>query len=173
MSADRTKAKSLGLSEGDGVFILGFPNLGPITEEAGRQNFVIVRRGTIARISDCLAGFRDTFLVDGFVFPGNSGGPVVNVPEAMAIQGTQTTDRAYLLGMVSDYVPYDEVAISQQTQRPRIMFEENSGIAEVIPVDVTESLIEPLLPQPIPQAPASPSPESHTNPAPTGNDGSR
>jgi hypothetical protein len=60
---DRSKAIQIGVTEGDDVFILGFPNLGPSTEIVGNQDFVIVRGGTIARIKDCLAGVRNSFLV--------------------------------------------------------------------------------------------------------------
>jgi hypothetical protein len=37
--------------------------------------------------------------------------------------------------VVSGYVPYQDVAISVQTNRPRVIFEENSGMAAVIPID--------------------------------------
>jgi hypothetical protein len=33
------------------------------------------------------------------------------------------------LGTVSEYKPYSEVAISQQTGRPRVVFEENTGLS--------------------------------------------
>jgi hypothetical protein len=74
-------------------------------------------------------------LIDALVFPGNSGGPVITRPELTSIEGTKRQNNAYLLGVVRAYVPYQDVAISQQTGRPRIAFEENSGLAEVIPMD--------------------------------------
>ena len=43
--------------------------------------------------------------------------------------------KAWLIGVVSGYVPYEDVAISAQTNRPRVIFEENSGMAVVIPID--------------------------------------
>lgn len=116
--------------------------MGPETEPVGTQDFVIVRSGAIARIRDCLAGQRETFLVDGFVFPGNSGGPVVLRTEMNAIEGTQPQHNAFLIGMVRSYVPYNEVAVSEQTHLPRVMFQENSGLAEVIPMDDIEKVIE-------------------------------
>ena len=45
-------------------------------------------------------GANKEFLVDAFVFPGNSGGPVVSKPEALAITGTKSQDYAYLIGIV-------------------------------------------------------------------------
>src|ERR1019366_8874960 len=59
---------------------LGFP----LQLVGGERNYVIVRHGTIARIGDMLAGTNKNFLVDTFIFPGNSGGPVILKPEMMA-----------------------------------------------------------------------------------------
>jgi S1-C subfamily serine protease len=137
--ADRAKMKDLGTSIGDGLFVLGFPMgiSGTLV-----RDYVIARRGSIARISDVLDGSSKTFLIDAFVFPGNSGGPVVSAVDITAIEGTKPQTTAYLIGMVKGYLPYDEVAVSQQTGRPRMVSEENSGLAEVIPVDFINETIE-------------------------------
>lgn len=126
-----TRASDEGLSEGDSVFVLGFP-LGQVGKE---RNYVIVRQGAIARVRDALAGSSQEFLLDASIFPGNSGGPVVTRPEAIAIEGTKAVGKAWLIGVVSSYVPYQDVAISVQTNRPRVIFEENSGMAAVVPID--------------------------------------
>ncbi len=44
--------------------------------------------------------------------------------------------------MVKAYVPYHDVAVSRQTEKPRVIFEENSGLAEVIPVDFIRETIQ-------------------------------
>lgn len=136
-TANATKLKAIGTSAGDGVFVLGFPmNL------AGEErNYVIVREGIIARISELLDATSATFLLDSFVFPGNSGSPVVLRPDLASIQGTQANREAFLIGMVIDYKSYTDVAVSEQTHRPRITFEENSGLAEVIPMDRVDEAI--------------------------------
>lgn len=108
----------------------------------GERNFVIVRSGVIARIRDALAGQSKEFLIDTAIFPGNSGGPVVTKPEVLSISGTKAVDKSYLIGMVSGYVPYQNVAISTQTQRPRVIFEENSGLASVVPIDFVVEIIK-------------------------------
>ena len=136
--ADRSKAGSIGISEGDGVYVLGFP-MGLV---GGDRNFVIARQGAIARIRDCLAGTTNRFLIDALVFPGNSGGPVILKPDMTSIEGTKRQDRTYLIGVVRAYIPYSDVAVSQQTGHARIAFEENSGLAEVIPMDLVQKLIE-------------------------------
>jgi hypothetical protein len=76
------------------------------------------------------------------VFPGNSGGPVVLKPEIFSIQGTKASPKAFLVGVVASYQPYIDTAVSQQTQHPRITFEENSGLATVIPVDFINEMLK-------------------------------
>jgi len=136
-SANIDKMISLEITEGDFAYVLGFP-MG-ITGE--RRNAVIVRSGSIARIRDVIAKANNTFLVDAFIFPGNSGGPVILKPEALSIQGTKGQDRAYLIGIVHSYLSYTDVAISRQTKKPRVIFEENSGLAAVHPVDYIDEAI--------------------------------
>lgn len=131
------RANELQVSEGDGVFVLGFP-LGEAGEE---RNYVIVRQGIIARIRDWLGGKSRIILVDASVFPGNSGGPVVLKPELAAIEGTKSNSSALLVGMVSGYLPYEDIAVSSQTGKPRIVFQENSGLAIVVPIDVIQETL--------------------------------
>jgi S1-C subfamily serine protease len=130
-SADIAKMKDLGVGEGDGVFVLGFP----LQLVGGERNFVIARQGIVARIGDLLQGFSKTFLVDTFIFPGNSGGPVLIKPEMISVTGTKPQTSALLIGLVASFQTYQETAVSQQTGRPRITFEENAGLANVVPVD--------------------------------------
>jgi hypothetical protein len=119
------------VTEGDRVFVLGFP-MGLV--DSARQ-YVICRGGVIARVRDYLEGKTSDLLVDATVFPGNSGGPVILCPTSTAIQGTKAVVRADLIGVVKSYVPYTDLAVSSQTRKPRIMFEENSGLAAVEGVD--------------------------------------
>jgi hypothetical protein len=152
--ARRAKMKELGVSPGDGVFVLGFP-----MNIAGRQrNYVIARQGSVARIGEMLDGASTSFLLDSFVFPGNSGGPVVLKPEFISIQGTQAVPQAYFIGVVTSYQTYQEAAVSPQTKRTRVIFEENSGLAEVLPPDYIDETIKAWLAsmplQPVPAVPA-------------------
>lgn len=127
-----------GMTEGDFIYVLGYP-MGIMAPD---RQYVISRSGSIARIRDLLERRSNDFIVDAFVFPGNSGGPVVSKPENIAIQGTKAVSKAYLIGIIKSYVPYQDTAISQQTGRPRVVFEENSGLAAVIPVDFIMETIE-------------------------------
>jgi len=139
----RAKAKEIGLSEGDGVFVLGFP-MGIVDGET--QEYVIVRQGVIARVRNTLESPVFTpFLIDSFVFPGNSGSPVVLRPEIVSIQGAKAPiPQAYLLGIVRDFVPYIDAAVSTQTKHLRVTFEENSGLVEVIPAEYIQETIDDL-----------------------------
>lgn len=134
---DVATMESKGLSEGDGVFALGFP----VSLVGDRSNSVIVRGGTIARLRDTFKSSREPFLVDTTVFPGNSGGPIVNKPEIVAIEGTQTITTSNLLGVIASYVPYRDAAVSRQTGNVRVVFEENSGLSNVYSVDCIRTTV--------------------------------
>jgi len=155
-AADSDRMKAIGVSAGDGVFVLGFPmNLG-----GEQKNYVIVRQGGVARISEMLDHASKTYLVDAFVFPGNSGSPVLLKPDVAAIQGTRSSPTSYLIGVVLSYRPYRDVAVSRQTGEERVMMEENSGLAEVLPTEyIDQAARQWLAAQPAATAPAAPPPE--------------
>lgn len=134
----KEKMQDKEITEGDFIYVLGFP-MGLVNSE--RQH-VIVRNGCLARIRDLYENRSNDFLVDAVVFPGNSGGPVIIKPEAISISGTKANKEAGLIGIIKSYMPYQDMAISQQTKQPRIIFEENSGLSVVEPVDHIIETIE-------------------------------
>jgi S1-C subfamily serine protease len=165
MAADVSKLRDLKVAGGDGVFILGFP-MGLIENW---RNAVIIKSGIIARIEDVLIARSDAFLIDALVFPGNSGGPVVLRPEITSISGTPAQNRSYLIGMVISYQPYIDVGVSQQTQRPRITFEENSGLASVLPTDyIAAAIVADQKKHPPAELPTSSPPPEIPAPVPSG-----
>ncbi|MCK4618738.1 MAG: trypsin-like peptidase domain-containing protein [Desulfobacterales bacterium] len=118
---------------GTPALILGFP-MGLRSEE---YSTAIVRRSIVSLKEPT------HYMIDGFAFPGNSGGPVVYMP-AFQIGGITLGNyikKQMLLGVVSSYIPYRDTAISVQTKRPRIIFEENSGLAIVVPAGELIKLI--------------------------------
>lgn len=127
-----------GVSEGDFIYVLGFP-MGIVDPD---RQYVIARSGIIARLRDALEGHKKDFLIDAFIFPGNSGGPVIYKPEIISIEGTKSVAKPSLIGIVSGYLTYKDTAVSQQTGSPRVVFEENSGLAAVVPVDFVMETIE-------------------------------
>jgi hypothetical protein len=130
--------KASGSSVGDGVFLLGFPGATTL----GSRSTVIVRNGCIARLDDAMAGESKSFLIDSNNFPGNSGGPVVTKIEQNFITGTQGVVKSNLIGIVASYVAHQDFAVSSQTGRVRVVFEENTGLAEIYPVDAIRDVVE-------------------------------
>lgn len=137
-AASSAEMQENGISEGDFIYTMGFP-MGLVSKD--RQH-VMVRSGVIARIRDLYEKRSTDFTVDAFVFPGNSGGPVITKPEMIAIQGTNPYRKSSLVGIVKSYIPYQDVAISKQTSRHRVIFEENTGLSLVEPVDRILETIE-------------------------------
>lgn len=125
------------IAEGDGVFLLGFP-MGMVDKV---RQYAICRAGNIAKISHVRDGHGKEILIDGLVFPGNSGGPVVTKPEVVSVGKMKPYQKASLLGIVSRYVPYQEVARSDQTGRARMIFEENSGLTSVVPAEMVRATV--------------------------------
>jgi hypothetical protein len=121
-------AKIEEIAEGEDIFFLGFPALGIKMEKNIRP---IVRAGIIALIQD-----DNTFLIDANVFPGNSGSPVFLKPSIFDFQKSTLGKirPAKFIGIINSYLPYHDIAISPQTKRARIVFEENSGLASVYSV---------------------------------------
>lgn len=119
------------IEPGAPIHIIGFP-MGLRSKEYAVP---ILRRGMIAHTAS------GTLLADGFVFPGNSGGPVVYAPEG-TIRSSTVLGGQWLAGLVSSYVPYVDVAISPQTRHSRITFEENSGLFKVVPASAVLELLE-------------------------------
>ena len=99
----------------------------------------IARSGMVGRADPA------SLLADLFVFPGNSGGPVLYVPPLRAgsatASGAEFVQHEMLVGMVSSFISYSDVAVSKQTRRPRVVFEENSGLANVVPAWVVRQFI--------------------------------
>ncbi len=74
--------KDKGISQGDGIFVLGFP-----MGIAGREkNYVIVRGGIISRLDDEIIKTDQKYLIDSTIFPCNSGGPVILRPEVVSLK---------------------------------------------------------------------------------------
>ncbi len=119
----------------DEIFFLGFqPGLSLTRVKP------IVRAGIISRLED-----DKTFYIDTSAFPGNSGSPVFLKPSPISFRkegiNIGTTHMGKLIGIIGEYVPYQEYAVSSQTGRPRIMFEENTGISRVWSIDCINDIL--------------------------------
>ncbi len=140
--ATKEKEKQWDIGEGDETYTIAFqPDI-----VKGQPGSPIFRHGIIAEYSEDA----DVFWIDSLVFPGNSGSPVVLKPNMI-----HRTDTGYnigqvnpplLVGVVVAFVPYIDVAMSLQTQRPRITFEENSGLARVVRSARVVELLQTMTP---------------------------
>ena len=138
-TAFREDLQQMEFREGDEVYTLGFP-LGLAEFD---RNYPIVRQGVVARIQDWYDGQSDSFLIDASIFPGNSGGPVIAKPTMFSYG--QNRSQPKLIGVVSGYLPYEDIARSDQTGRPMFALSENSGLATVVPIDkVKETILSAL-----------------------------
>ncbi len=88
----------------------------------------VLRRGMISTIND-----DHSFFLDAFAFPGNSGSPVFL--RSTPIRTGDQPEGCRFVGLVGEYLPYQDVAFSGQTGRARVVFEENTGLARVWPAD--------------------------------------
>jgi len=102
----------------------------------------VIRSGTISLIND-----DQTFYIDASAFPRNSGSPVFLKPSpirfderGISIGGDQLGGKFVVI--IGEYLPYQEVAISTQTGRRRVVFEENTGLSKVWSVTFIKEIIE-------------------------------
>ena len=78
---------------------------------------------------------------------GNSGSPVFLKPSPIRYDDAGTISLGgdklggKFIGVIGEYIPYREVAISAQTGRPRIIFEENTGLSKVWSVNYLQEII--------------------------------
>lgn len=99
--------------------------------ESHKRISPVIRNGTISLINE-----DKTFYIDGATFPGNSGSPVFLKPSPIRFDGGNISIGedplgGKFIGIISGYLPYQEIAISTQTGRPRVVFEENTGLSKV------------------------------------------
>lgn len=116
------------LDEGDDVFFLGFP-MGITSQE---HVYPLVRSGVISAKIE-----KKQFLIDGNSFPENSGSPVFLKPSIFDLEA-KTIGKfrpPKLIGMIFQSISYTETAISPQTGRPRVSFEENAALAKAYSTD--------------------------------------
>ena len=127
-----------GADEGTLVYMLGFP-MGLVNV---KSSLPVCRMGCIARISEEQIQEDCNVLLDIQNFPGNSGSPVVNRAEGIAIEGTKALSRCVLIGIIHAYIPYQEQLVNMQTQNVVEIRSENSGIALMHPVEFIREVID-------------------------------
>lgn len=116
---------------GNTAYIFGYPvSLGVKDFPQIDYEKPLLRQGIVAGRNDSL----HTLVLDCPVFPGNSGGPAVEVDQ----EGLILTFRA--IGVVSEYVP---AAITwNDAQRGQTTNLSNSGYSIIVPIDQVLELVE-------------------------------
>ena len=97
----------------------------------------VFRSGIISIIND-----DKSFYIDASAFPGNSGSPVFIKPSPLTLNEKGISIGTTFIGIIGHSVTYQEVAISTQTGRARVMFEENTGLSKVWSVDFIKEIID-------------------------------
>lgn len=125
---------------GEDVFVIGYP---ASVIEVEDPDVHVVRTGIIA------AKLKNKrIIIDAFTFPGNSGGPVFWKP-SMGITNTVPPVQGRvpgLVGIVTSSRAYVETATSPHSGRQRIVFEDNSGLTEIVSTSrILELLAHPQI----------------------------
>jgi hypothetical protein len=119
-----TCAQTSDLYPGRELKVVGFPVSVRVPDDVP-----FVKLGVVSTQPDT----EGNYYIDSNVFPGNSGGAVIIPPGPEILNPTGKWPKyPRLAGIVVGYLAYQDVAISQQTKRTRVVFEENSGITQVV-----------------------------------------
>ena len=128
--------RKTGVCEGSFAYSIGFPIgiSGALASNALKAP--VCRMGCISKIEHLYHQTADhAYLIDCSVYPGNSGGPIINRPEFITLANTPVNHGSKLIGIVSGYLPYEDMLISRQTGKNMMITDENSGLATVFSVD--------------------------------------
>ena len=130
----RASMKKHGIVEGDEIYMVGFP----LWLGYGERNNPLVRHGIIAQSQPYLKGESGVILVDGAVWFGNSGGPVVTKPAVVALEGTKSYNKSSLLGMISATNLSPKTPVGTPAGVP-------AGIGIVVPTSTINETIDILI----------------------------
>lgn len=128
------------IAEGSIIYGLGYP----LNMVDKIKNKPICRLGCISRISDVIEN-NDAleYLVDLPAFPGNSGGPVIFMPNSQ-LDGSycNSNHSSKIIGIIHSCISYKEECFNEATGAIDNVYEENSGLALVHPMDLVVQTIE-------------------------------
>lgn len=116
---------------GNDVLLAGFPtSIGLLNMPQVDRLRPLLRRGIVAGRNDA----KKTIIVDCPVFPGNSGGPVVQVDRSAF------ETKFHIIGLVSEFVPFDNSGWSAAVGGNATLL--NSGFSVVVPMDAVLDLLK-------------------------------
>ena len=135
---DSQELREHGVSEGNIAYMLGYPmRLVNVNSKSP-----ICRMGCIARMTKEQLAESNNILMDIQNFPGNSGSAVVLKPELTALEGTANSPQSVLIGIIHSYIPYRERLLNLQTNEIVEERTENSGLANMHPVEYIRDVVE-------------------------------
>ena len=135
---NRAKMEEAGLSESDEIYLIGYP-LGIGQQQ---RNWPLVRQGILAQCRPYLQEDGKLILIDGAVWEGSSGSPVISKPTLFNVEGTKANDKAWLVGMVTA-VAQTERQIKQV--KNKYMVNMPVGIGLVVPTEAINRTIDEVL----------------------------
>lgn len=144
LSMTSEELRKNGADVGTIIYMLGYP-LGLVNVSS---NLPVCRMGCISRMSETQLKEQHNILVDIQNFPGNSGSPIIIRPETTHLEGTPVLGKSVLAGIVHEYFPYRETLINSQTKEIVEIRSENSGLANVHPVEYIRDIIDKIYPKP-------------------------
>lgn len=103
----------------------------------GKRIRPIFRTGGISSMNE-----DKSFYIDAPAFPGNSGSPVFINPSLLYDKSVTTIGGGKFIGIIGEYLSYQDIAYSRQTGRPRVVFEENKDLSRVWSVSYLNEIIE-------------------------------
>jgi len=132
------------VAEGDEIFFTGLlPQF-----YRTKRNYPVVRYGRIALLTDEVIevqgeGPQELYFAECQTFPGNSGSPVflrfgpTREPGVIRVGG----ERLFLLGLMKGYFSQRQLLEIQETQRLFLQFNENIGIAAIVPGEKIKDIL--------------------------------
>jgi hypothetical protein len=128
-SASQTTKKFDEVQISNDVYVFGYPNsIGLQQIPQVDQKRPLIRKGIVAGLNRSLR----TIILDCEVYPGNSGGLVLEVEN----NGFQRQFK--VIGLVSQFVPFDNSRFGGIAANPTVL---NSGYSVVIPIDFALELM--------------------------------
>ncbi len=133
------------VSIGNEVYTFGFPtSLGIERYPQIDYKRPLLRKGIIAGKNP----EKKTLILDCTTHHGNSGGPVIEV-----VDDSVTETSFWLIGMVTEYIPFENKQYLGRRRKLKLSNLENSGYSVVLPTDVILELVQSVPAPPPAEAP--------------------
>jgi len=122
----QTVKKMQEVLEANEIYVFGFPSSIGL-RQIPQIDYLkpLIKRGIVAGKNAQL----ETIIIDGFIYPGDSGGPVLEVDDEGLFK-----KKFSIIGVISQFVPLVETRTSQALGYSSMSFN-NSGYSVVVPMD--------------------------------------